>query len=413
MGVFWVSFLYLSVLLGLMIDVTSYERLSLGFGHLRIAVGGWLLCSLLASFVLAQDAGVDQSAEQDEIPSATWVSLSDEGGFTARIFDLGDNAEYRMQTEGVAFLTEVDGEFQFKRPNSDGIVEFEDVAPGIHMLTYIGQSRFLVSAVHVIEDEGKERLFPSRIDLWCVNFGKREVDSIVLPFLTKGTSGARPEIDPTKVKLISDQRKLQDGGVATLQDVQNIPSVKLVNGSITGVAYRPGTSSDGERILDPLPKADILLVSDEESYSSQKTSDDGLFTFTSIKPGAYALLCTSNGGIAAIGIVVMPEDEPGEGENAGFTLASGRRLVSQLSGGGGLGLQTSPNISFMSGQSAAMAAAGASSSSSTSSSASSAASAAAPVTNLTDAATENPTAVPPTAEPEPQPSEASTAVLPE
>ena len=398
-----------------MIESASYEGLNRMVGHLRTVVGGWLVCSLLVSSVLAQDLGDDQSAEQDEIPSATWVSLTDEGSFTARIFDLGDNAEYRMQTEGVAFLTEVDGEFQFKRPNSDGIVLFEDVAPGIHMLTYIGPSRFLVSAVHVIEDEGKERLFPSRIDLWCVNFGKREVDSIVLPFLTKGTSGARPEIDPAKVKVISDQRKLQDGGVATLQDVQNIPSIELVNGSITGVAYRPGTSSDGERILDPLPNADILLVSDEESYASQKTSDDGLFTFSSIKPGAYALLCTSNGGIAAIGIVVMPEDEPGEGENAGYTLANGRRLVSQLSGGGGLGLQTSPNVSFMSGQSAAMAAAGASSSSSSSagSSASSAASAAAPVTNLTEAATENPTDVPPTAEPEPQPSEASTAVLPE
>ena len=413
MGVFWVFSLCLSVLLGLMIEAASYERLNRMVGPLRTVVGGWLLCSLLVCSVLAQDLGVDQSAEQDEIPSATWVSLSDEGGFTARIFDLGDNAEYRMQTEGVAFLTEVDGEFQFKRPNADGIVEFEDVAPGIHMISYIGQSRFLVSAVHVVEDEKDERLFPSRIDLWCVNYGKREVDSIVLPFLTKGTSGARPEIDPSKVQLISEQRKLQDGGVATLQDVQNIPSVELINGSITGIVYRPGTSNEAGRVLDPLPNADILLVSDEDSYSSQRTSDDGLFTFSSIKPGAYALLCTSNGGIAAIGIVVIPEEEPRDGQNARHTLENGRRLVSQLSGGGGLGLQTSPNISFLSGQAAAMAAAGASSSSSTSSSASSAASAAAPVTNLTAAATENPTSVPPTAEPEPDPSEASTAVLPE
>lgn len=369
-----------------------------------------ITCSVPITVSSAQETGNDLGSEQDEIPSATWVSLSDDGSFTARIFDLGDNAEYRMQTEGVVFLTEVDGEFQFKRPDTDGIVEFQDVKPGIHMLTYIGPSRFLVSAVHAVEGNEEDPLFPGRIDLWCVNYGKREVDSIVLPFLSKGTSGSRPKILPAKVKTISDQRKLQDGGIATLQDVQNIPSVNLINGAISGRAYRPGTSNEPNRVLDPLPKADILLVSDESNYNTQRTSDDGFFSFTGVKPGSYALLCTSNGGIAAIGIVVLPEEVSRDTRDARNNLSDGTRLVSQLSGGGGLGLQTSPNISFLSGQSAAMAAAGASSSaSSTSSSATSAAAATAPVVNITETYTD----IPATAEPEIESPVASTATLPE
>lgn len=308
-----------------------------------------------------KNADEDAAADQDEIPSATWVSLRDDGGFTARIFDIGDQAQYKLQTEGVVFLTEVSGEFQFKRPSKEGLVEFSDVQPGIHMITYIGPSRFLASAVHAITTEpGESPLFRSRIDLWCVNYGKREVDSIVLPYLTKGKGASRPEIDLEKVKVISEQQSLQDGGVAALQDVQNVPSVTLVNGAIVGRVYRPGTSDAEDRILDPLVDADLLLVSDEDSYSSQKSDDEGVFSFDAVEPGAYALLCTSSGGIAALGIVVKPE-----GNKVGLRTASGRLLVSQL-GGGDLGLQTSPNVSFLAGQAAAMAAAGASSSSSSS-----------------------------------------------
>ena len=67
--------------------------------------------------------------------------------------------------------------------------------------------------------------------------------------------------------------------------------------SLEGV-YRPGTSDAEDRILDPLVDADLLLVSDEDSYSSQKSDDEGVFSFDAVEPGAYALLCTSSGGIA-------------------------------------------------------------------------------------------------------------------
>lgn len=348
LGIFLLLVLFVSSSMGQSRDWEIAERIGIEEGQ-------------LSGDTVQQVTGQDAAADQDEIPSATWVSLRDDGGFTARIFDIGDQAEYKLQTEGVVFLTEVSGEFQFKRPNAEGLVEFSDVQPGIHMITYIGPSRFLASAVHAITtEEGESPLFRSRIDLWCVNYGKREVDSIVLPYLTKGKGASRPEIDLEKVKVISEQQNLQDGGVAALQDVQNIPSVTLVNGAIVGRVYRPGTSDAEDRILDPLVDADLLLVSAEDSYSSQKSNEEGVFSFDSVEPGAYALLCTSSGGIAALGIVVNPE-----GKKVGLRTASGKRLVSQL-GGGDLGLQTSPNVSFLAGQAAAMAAAGASSSSSSS-----------------------------------------------
>ena len=137
-------------------------------------------------------ADEDAAADQTRFPPRRGYRC-DDGGFTARIFDIGDQAEYKLQTEGGVFLTEVSGEFQFKRPSKEGLVEFSDVQPGIHMITYIGPSRFLASAVHAITTEpGESPLFRSRIDLWCVNYGKREVDSIVLPYLTKGKEGESP-----------------------------------------------------------------------------------------------------------------------------------------------------------------------------------------------------------------------------
>ena len=294
-----------------------------------------------------------------EIPTATWVSLDENDSFTARIFDLGDEGNFRLQTEGVVFLTEVSGEFQFIRLNQTGRISFRDVAPGSHMITYVGPGRFLVSAVHVVERaESEEALFPNRIDLWCVNYGKREVDSIVLPYLTKGTSGARPEVDLAKVRRISEIRRSRVNGIDTIQDVQDIPSVYLVDGGISGKAYRPGTSSDGDQLLDPLPDADIVLVAEEDTYSSAKTDSEGNFRFNSVEPGAYALLCTSNGGITAIGMVVLPEKK-----DAMLVHQSNTRYVLQSGGGGAVVLQTAPNVAVLA---ASAAAVGSSSSSSSS-----------------------------------------------
>ena len=335
-----------------------------------------------------------------DIPTATWVSLDENGSFTARIFDLGDEANFRLQTEGVAFLTEVSGEFQFIRLDQTGRIPFKDVAPGIHMITYIGPGRFLVSAVHVVERaESEEALFPNRMDLWCVNYGKREVDSIVLPYLTKGTSGARPAVDPAKVRRISEIRRPRINGIDTVQDVQDIPSVYLVDGGISGKAYRPGTSGDGDQLLDPLPDADIVLVAEEDTYSSYKTDSEGNFRFNSVKPGAYALLCTSNGGIAAIGMVVLPEKK-----DAMVVQQNNHRYVLQSGGGGALALQTSPNVAGLSAAAAAAAAAGSSSSSSSSSSAAQSATAASGATTATTLSemsdqTDAPTLTDDTAEP--------------
>jgi hypothetical protein len=358
-----------------------------------------------------EGANVEVGLSDDrDVPTATWVSLDEDGSFSAKIFDLGDQADFRLQTEGVVLLTEVSGEFQFLRLNQTGKTSFKDVAPGIHMITFIGPGRFLVSAVHVIErGEWEEPLFPNQIELWCVNFGKREVDSIVLPYLTKGTSGARPEVDPSKVERISEIRRARVSGIETIQDVQEIPSVVLVNGGITGTVYRPGTSNSGTKLLDPLPDADILLVAEEETYSSIKTDSDGKFRFNSIKPGAYALLCTSNGGIAAIGMVVLPEKKDAmRMENADY------RYVLQSSGAGGLALQTSPNVAVLSAAAAAAAAAGSSSSSSSGSSAAqggTVASAAATVTTLSEMSDETnvPTLTDDTSEPSLDDDEASPA----
>ena len=364
------------------------------------------------------ESGTERSQDQTDIPTATWVSLDESGGFTARIFDLGDQAEFRLQTDGVVFLTEVNGDFQFLRLDATGKIAFKDVQPGIHMITFIAPGRFLVSAVHAVASSptGTD-LFPTRIDLWCVNYGKREVDSIVLPYLTKGTAGSRPEVDLEKVERISEIRRTRRNGIDTIQDVQDIPSVFLVNGGISGTAYRPGTSEQAGQLLDPLGEADILLVGEEEVYSTIKTDKQGRFRFNAIEPGPYALLCTSNGGIAAIGMVVLDPEADAPLEDAGLPSNASYRYVLQGGGGGSLALQTSPNVSLLSASAAAQAAAGSSSSSSSSSAGQSAASAASATaaTTLSEIAAQSeiPTVNDNTAEPDTDPDIDSNAAPPQ
>lgn len=295
------------------------------------------------------NVGLTGALDPNEIPTATWVSLDEFGGFTARIFDLGDQAEFRLQTAGVVFLTEVTGDFKFERLDASGKITFKDVEPGVHMITFIAPGRFLVSAVHAVASSpSPDQLFPTKIDLWCVNYGKREVDAILLPFLTKGTAGLRPEVDPRKVEAISEIGKRRRIGSNAIQDVQYIPTVFLINGGLTGTVYRPGTSNQTGQLLDPLDDADILLVGEDDVYLRIRTNKQGRFRFESIKPGAYALLCTSDGGIAAIGMVVLDPNADKPVEAAKLTGASSYRFVSQGGGGGGLALQTSPNVSLLS-----------------------------------------------------------------
>lgn len=279
-----------------------------------------------------------------KIPTGSWMSPDEDNLIHVRILDLGNKGEQQPQTGGMVFITEISGSFQVGRSNKNGIVTFKDVRPGIHTITYIATNRFMVSTVHIAEVLDREpRLFPSNKDFWCVNYGKREIEAITLPYMGKVAQGAVPSIDKEKAKLIGQIRKDQQAMNVPLQDAQSTPLVRRTNGGLEGTAYHPGTSNDSERILEPLVNADVLLVSDEGLYDTTQTDETGFFRFDLVEPRLYGLVCASKAGITSIGLFVMPEDQ-GAQRNGNFHY----QLVSQLADAGSLSLQVSPTVPYVS-----------------------------------------------------------------
>lgn len=288
----------------------------------------------------AAPSDTDRAFLTSEIPSATWVRLRPDGSFTARIFELSESAAHRLQTGGSATLSDLSGTNQLQHPDHNGNITFKGLKPGIYCLTYKDLGRFLQSAIHLVnEAQDDERHLESSIDLWCTSYSRREVDAILLPYLLKPSDTTPLGIDRRKVPGVLEQRKLRDAGQSSIQDAQHIPTIQLDDDVLDGVVYRPGTSSDPDRVFNPLKNGIILLVNGNTILSSEKTDDNGFFSIDSVLPGKYALLLHSEEGSAAIGLFVASANK----EVAQVDLHS-ERFVSRLTGGGGLGIQASPNL---------------------------------------------------------------------
>ena len=194
--------------------------------------------------------------------------------------------------------------------------------------------------IHLVDaTQDDERRLKSSIDLWCASYSRREVDAMLVPYFVKKSNAAAFGIDRIKVPQVLEQRKLRDAGQLSIQDAQHIPTVQMNDNVLDGVAYRPGTSSDPDRVFDPLENAIILLINGDTVLSSGKTDENGYFSIDSVLPGKYALLLESKEGRGAIGIFVASTNK-----KVSQVDAHSEQFVSRIASGGGLGIQASPNL---------------------------------------------------------------------